>query len=112
MPLAGAVGLSAHSRLPELVELSQRFPDLVVAACPESARDSIRFHKSSGGSQATDRPRGLIALAELPEVDGGSGGGWFGRFGRQSGGCTRPGQAAGAWPIKRPWSLVVCLPML
>ncbi|MEO8269066.1 MAG: 1-deoxy-D-xylulose-5-phosphate reductoisomerase [Aureliella sp.] len=63
-----AVGLSAHKRLPELVELSKRFsPEMVVAACAESA-EQFDFTSLPAGVRRLVGPEGLIALAELPEV--------------------------------------------
>ena len=64
-----AIGLSAHRRLSDLVELSQRFsPDWVVAACPELA-EQFDFTSLPAGIKRLIGPEGLIALAELPEVD-------------------------------------------
>ena len=64
-----AIGLSAHGRLCELVELSQRFePEVVVAACPQAAQ-RFDFSGLPAGTKRLVGPEGLIELAELPEVD-------------------------------------------
>src|SRR5690606_198257 len=62
-------GLSAHKQLFDLVELSQQFhPELVVLACAESAEqfDSAALPAGVRHLVGSD---GLIALAEMPEVD-------------------------------------------
>ncbi len=62
-------GLSAHGRLAELVELSQRFePSYVVAACPEAAA-KFDFCGLPAHTRRLVGPEGLIELAELPEVE-------------------------------------------
>ncbi len=63
-----AAGLSAHARLHDLVELTQRLaPDYVAATCPQAAA-AFDFSQLSKEIKCFIGPEGLVELAEHPEV--------------------------------------------